>query len=304
MTITSAIKKITFCFCALTLSVAFFPSSVGAKTIYPVKELGSCRDAQECFYYCEIPANADACTAYAQRGFSKVLGDSTTVPSTAGTAVGPYTFPIVDLGNCASPQECSTFCSKTENKAVCSAFAQKNSKNVQPNASGQPVPPTQNNQQLPVASPQFLADAKVALGCDTVQSCYAVCSKVENKTKCEAFAKAEREKGVSPQAPTPPQQSGILPNGDNYASVDCTKSENKAKCSSLGGICGNFCKTNPQLCQSLPQQPPKGTPYPSAKPPGTRPSILPFPQASGRPVSSRSGSVPAPQIDPGFGNVQ
>ena len=43
-------------------------------------------------------------------------------------AADPFTitFPVAELGNCADPQDCFSYCDKPENQDACFAFAKKN----------------------------------------------------------------------------------------------------------------------------------------------------------------------------------
>jgi hypothetical protein len=194
---------------------------------YPISELGNCRDAQECYYYCEIPRNHSVCNSYKQTG--AVLGESTT-----------YQFPIAELGNCASATDCKTYCSKTENRETCTAWAQKNNL-TKPQPSGT----TQNVSAL-------LEKAKSILGCTDTATCKALCEKDENKQKCQEIAKSVGmggdQKNESTQGFGQNQQGG---QGQGPGDLDCTKSENATKCKQVGASCSLFCQKNPSQCSGV-----------------------------------------------------
>ena len=66
----------------LLLPLYFFllPSWVSAQSrlTYPIADLGYCRDAKECYLYCEIPENKAACWSYGKYKLgSDVLGVTT-----------------------------------------------------------------------------------------------------------------------------------------------------------------------------------------------------------------------------------
>lgn len=210
--------------------------TVGAQEQYPIAELGNCRDAQECFYYCEIPKNHEACVRYAKSS-PRVLGES--------TDLSRYTFPIADLGNCSSAKECSTFCSKSENKTTCSTWAQKNARTTGSNLAQPSTTPK-------VSDEKFLQDAKQYLGCDTRVSCEAFCSQDTNKQKCAEFITKERggtkESGTSQSGR--PTISGMPSQGMGVVPLDCTKTENKEKCTAMGASCSMFCMRNPDKCST------------------------------------------------------
>lgn len=212
------------------VTVLYLVPSVQAfsKTTYPISSLGNCRDAKECFYYCEIPKNHISCSAYAASHlFKKVLGETTTSPEPH-----PYSFPIAELGNCASPQDCSAFCNKEENHPACATFFQKKATGVV-----RPVP------EISTAMQKVLNDAKTILGCISLDACRDFCNQPENKQKCLEFSHTEGAIKQNEQSDT----ANRLPQ-----MPDCTKPENNTKCMSYGLLCGNFCEHNPGHCRSTP----------------------------------------------------
>lgn len=193
---------------------------------YPIPELGNCASQQECFYYCEIPANQPACWSYGY--FVKsghVLGDATT--SATLQSKEDYmkqhgvTFPIPELGNCASVSECSAFCSQDANKTACQGFAKAH-------ALTGPRPPAVDPQTL-------LAKAKEALGCDSLESCKAFCDSPDNKQKCIDFSKSV---GIPTPTPRESFNTGLFDAAKNELGCDslltckdfCSKEENFQKC--------------------------------------------------------------------------
>lgn len=84
------------------------------------------------------------------------------------------TFPITELGNCASVAECKTYCSQPVNYDACKAFAQDH--RVKPD----------------------LDEAKNLLGCESLASCKTFCQQPANREKCTEFANRKSQAPVSP----------------------------------------------------------------------------------------------------------
>ncbi len=231
---------------------------------YPIPELDNCRDAKECFYYCQIPSNQVVCAGYAYtHSQAKVLGESDPPQSGASTQI---TFPISQLGNCGSMQECSAFCNKTENRDACAAFAQqKGLRNESGNASGSSLPQ--------VSMQKFIEDMKRVLGCDYQTTCKDFCTKTENRQKCMEFFQSE-----VPNSPIQFNRGPMPP-----INMNCQNNSNQTACRSLGMMCSNFCRMNPNQCVST-----------------SRPG--PTPRPFGRPEREQ-GTLSRPSTATGFGNT-
>lgn len=195
--------------------------TVSAAT-YPIPELGNCASKQECFYYCEIPANKPACWSYDQFVLGKqVLGDATTSAAREQEIrTHGVTFPIPELGNCANITECKAFCDKTENRTTCQSFAQSH-------GITKPFP-------TPIDQQTLLAKAKEILGCNSIEECKAFCSVVDNREKCQSLA---RSVGIQPE-PTRQVPPDIFDAAQRDLGCDsltsckevCSKQENFQKC--------------------------------------------------------------------------
>lgn len=227
----------------ITLVVFLFSITVvkAADFTYPISQLGNCRDKQECFYYCEIPANLESCAAYENENATvdmNVLGASDSAQTKT------YVFPIAELGNCATRQECYAYCNNPDNKSVCLAFAQAH-QTKSPSAQGQP---TSGNSSLAVL---FAQEAKRVLGCDYATTCRTFCNVSENKAKCSAFVKSFNAGHKS-------QNTGTEMPSTSAMSLDCSNPVNRERCVNYGGFCGTFCQRNPSFCNgTYPTNPPK-----------------------------------------------
>ena len=87
------------------------------------------------------------------------------------------TFPIAELGNCASISSCKTFCDNPDNYQKCTNFAQQHN-----------LVSTDSTNTTSKTDAEILELAKVELGCSTIDECMAFCNKEENMEKCIDFA--------------------------------------------------------------------------------------------------------------------
>lgn len=155
-------------------------STAWAAPTYPISELGSCRDAQECHLYCEIPAHKATCWAYQTYldASPAVLGETTDADLPTPPAL---LFPISELGNCASVSECKLFCDISTNITTCQAFGKKKGLARTSPASGGASSTVGQQTAL-------LAHAKEELGCTSLQQCRAFCNDPVNSEQCQVIA--------------------------------------------------------------------------------------------------------------------
>jgi len=243
---------------------------------YPIQDLGNCRDKTECFYYCQIPANQPACWSYGQYVLQKGVLADTTVSDAQWAQQHNITFPIAELGNCATKKECSNYCSQVQNRVACQSFAsshglskpqpvsidkQKFAEDAKdklgcdyPDGCRQFCEQLENHQACmdfakseglasstktevqPTIAPSIFDAAKSELGCDSADSCKALCSQQENQDKCMAFAKSHNLISTKKPETTPSVQPKIQLNG--------TKS---LPCNSVS-TCTVYCNENPDKC--------------------------------------------------------
>lgn len=100
--------------------------------------------------------------------------------SSSGEKKFNITFPIAELGNCGSVEECKAYCNEVANQQACMDFAKarglkkKEQKGL--------------NQEL-------LEKAKAFLGCDSAQACREFCQQEANFEKCSMFARENKLRG-------------------------------------------------------------------------------------------------------------
>lgn len=136
------------------------------------------------------------------------------------------TFPIAQLGNCTSYQDCKTYCDDPTHTDACVAYAKEKGFYKEGN--------------LDTNQTAVLAAAKTTLGCDSLDSCRTFCQQVANATACAAFAKAHNLQGGSSTV-----QSSVLQkaqqvlgcNSEDSCKTFCEQDANKT-------ACANFAKDN------------------------------------------------------------
>ncbi len=191
---------------------------------FPIADLGSCRDAQECYWYCEVPANKAACWSYEKYVMNAQVRGTTTEADAdieAKARAQGITFPIAELGNCGSANECRAYCDNASNQQACIQFAQKH------NLQG---PSDQSQRQA-----ELLAKAQAQLGCASEEACRTFCQNPDNHLRCEAFA---REHTPEQYAQHSQRQQEMIKRAQEFLGCDskasceafCQNPANQEKC--------------------------------------------------------------------------
>lgn len=165
-----------FVFFIFNLLSLIFIRSVNAQTVrYPVRELGNCRNSQECFLYCQIPENTPVCWSYGtyiMNGAQSVLGETTV----------SITYPIVELGSCSDANACFIYCNQPKNQSACYTYAKNHGLIAgEEDESGDDLPPDKMQ--------EIISSARTELGCEGKEQCMSICGQPENYATCEAFAR-------------------------------------------------------------------------------------------------------------------
>lgn len=153
-------------------------------------------------------------------------------------------FPIVELGNCGSVDECYAFCESPENKNACIDFAKKKG----------------------FYKVSIFAAAKEALGCDSENTCKEICGQQKNWERCGEFAKKYRLGGGQ----TSPNKEEMLEKAKQFLGCTvyeecktlCFRAENREKCSQFSRIIATqsgqvehsdqaYCTRYPEKCRDL-----------------------------------------------------
>lgn len=143
---------------------------------YPIPELGNCGSKTACRAYCDLPANRTACLNFASARGIDVYGDR------PGGDLTGLTFPIPELGNCGSVQECKTYCDQPQNRQACFNFAYEKGL-----VGGEKAAEKLSGLTFPIAE----------LGnCGSLAECEVYCNQPDHHQACNAYAKAH---GFEPQ---------------------------------------------------------------------------------------------------------
>ena len=138
--------------------------------VFPVTELDNCASVSECRDYCSREANREVCAEYARKMGIGREGEEGEGSEEKMAALG-IKFPLKDLGNCSSPEECRRFCDKRANLEKCEKFAKRHGLVVEVEGPG---------------------------GCEGREECEEFCSKRENQKTCMEWAK---EHGIEDYPP-------------------------------------------------------------------------------------------------------
>ncbi len=169
---------ITAAFVAAGLTISAVASAQTASTTpsniaFPIAELGNCTDRDSCHAYCNIPANMQACTAFAQSHGLESSGDVQKAEQFAKlikSGKGP--------GGCTSPDSCNAYCSTIKNLNACISFAKTNGLTDSSIVQGEKL-------QI------YLGSGGHTPGdCGSRDACEAYCSNQSHMQECMTFAKA------------------------------------------------------------------------------------------------------------------
>src|SRR5437868_15539818 len=85
-------------FVTLVILFGVTTSAAGALS-YPVKELGNCGSARDCYTYCQMPEHTPACWSYEKYVLHRAVLAEMTASTEAKMKGAGVTFPIAELGN-------------------------------------------------------------------------------------------------------------------------------------------------------------------------------------------------------------
>lgn len=153
-------------------------------------------------------------------------------------------FPVLELGNCASLSECRTYCEDPLNHTSCINFARKKGF---------------YKEEGKAFKNAVLNYAKQELGCDSESTCQTFCGQQTNWEKCGDFANKHKVSGGQVEDPG---KAEILSKAKEFlgcSSYDsckgfCIKEENRQKCDDFAkfiGLRGGVEKRGPGGCTSL-----------------------------------------------------
>ena len=141
--------------------------------VYPVAELGSCANEQECRAYCDGLAHIDECLAFAQE--HNLLSPEEFAEARKFAEIGVETGP----GGCKGKGECEAYCEDISHVNECLAFAEQHG-----------ILEAQELDEARRVAQALREGAQLPGGCANKVSCEAYCEAPNHMQECVAFAEA------------------------------------------------------------------------------------------------------------------
>lgn len=147
------------------------PTTKAHEVIYPVAELGNCKNEPECKAYCDLAENVKQCLAFAKKYQLLPEEEIRLAEKVLGVKGGP--------GGCNSRASCESYCNDVVNIEVCIAFAEENGlmKGKELEEAKKVRAAVQSGQKLPG-------------GCRNKTACENYCKNPEHIDECMAFAES------------------------------------------------------------------------------------------------------------------
>ena len=146
-------------------------SATAPEIIYPVIELGNCKDKTECFAYCELPLNGKQCLAFAKTHQLLPEEEIRVAEKVLGVKGGP--------GGCNSKASCENYCDDVANIEACIAFAEENGL-----MKGRDLEEAKKVRAVIQSGKSLPGD------CRNKNACENYCKNPEHMEECLAFAEA------------------------------------------------------------------------------------------------------------------
>ncbi|MEK7181086.1 MAG: proline-rich domain-containing protein [Patescibacteria group bacterium] len=181
---------------------------VSIKVTYPVAELGNCGSKAECKAFCDNPANINACVAFAKNKGLMNESEARRAEKFSQSLQSGKT-----PGNCATPEECKSYCEDVSRIEECLAFAEENDL---------ADPDLQEGKKI---RDYLKTGGKMPGGCTSKNSCETYCEDFAHIEECMSFSEKAGLGTGGPQGPDgerrgpPPKQmlelikSGQTPGG-------------------------------------------------------------------------------------------
>ena len=161
---------------------------------------------------------------------SSVRAQTPTQPQETNSASGSATtgnilFPIPELGNCSNAADCKLYCDDPTHIDACVTYAKSKG--------------FYHASALDSQKDAIVADAKIMLGCDSLDTCKAFCADASNASKCSAFA----------------QKHNLTSGEDSLNNTTLEKAKSELGCDSADS-CRAFCQqvANQEKCAVFAQE--------------------------------------------------
>lgn len=139
--------------------------------VYPVKELGNCRNEEECRSFCDVKDNIIPCVNFAEKQGLMTKEDAAYAKKFAQIGSGP--------GGCKNQKDCESYCDNVQNIDSCLSFAsQNNLMSARELAEAQKV------------AQALKSGAKLPGSCRNKAECENYCDNTDHAEECLNFAEA------------------------------------------------------------------------------------------------------------------
>ncbi len=141
-----------------------------ADIVYPVAELGNCKDEAACRAYCDKPENTKVCLSLAEKYNLVSKEELQRAKKFSAIGTGP--------GGCKTQEACETYCNDMSRIDECVAFAEKNDM--------MPPKELEEAKKIQVAIKKGVKPPP----CGNKKACDAYCSESSHMEECVTFAEA------------------------------------------------------------------------------------------------------------------
>lgn len=173
---------------------------------YPIKELGSCKNQQDCKNFCDKKENIAACVNFAEKKNWVSAEEAAKAKAFAKEGTGP--------GGCQTKEQCEKYCDDQGNMETCLNFAGKH---------GLMSEKELNEGQKIMAA--LKGGAQLPGGCKNKEQCGEYCNDINNIKECVAFGE---KAGIIPESELKEAkqvmkafEQGIKPPGGCRGKKDC-----------------------------------------------------------------------------------
>lgn len=195
--------------------------------VFPVKELGNCKNEADCKAYCDKPENIVFCVDFAEK--HNLISEDEVKKAKAFAKVGK------GPGNCKNKEACEEFCERPENIESCLVFAEEND-----------LMSDEELEEARKVSEALKGGVKLPGGCRNKKECELYCDNSEHIEECIAFAEAadliDDDELEEAKKAMKAIKSGIKPPGNcrgkKQCDVYCSQSEHMEECFNFAEAAG------------------------------------------------------------------
>lgn len=195
--------------------------------VFPIKELGNCKNEADCKAYCDKPENIVFCVDFAEK--HNLISEDEVKKAKAFAKVGK------GPGNCKNKETCEAFCERPGNIESCLAFAEEND-----------LMSDEELEEARKVSKALKGGVKLPGGCGNKKECELYCDNSEHIEECIAFAEAadliDDDELEEAKKAMKAIKSGIKPPGNcrgkKQCDVYCSQPEHMEECLNFAEVAG------------------------------------------------------------------